>query len=344
MSNVKDHPTKNVVTVAAPSLSKRDFTIIPNAIIDHPELSDRAVRLLVHLLSKSSDYVFYDEKLRELLKCGRDGLKIAFKELRQAGYVTNIATLNDYGSVCGSRRLFSDKPEFIDAKPNLCVVRSRPPEKPVSLGNTRPPEKHVALETSQSSPLYTNTKILNNNNNYSTNNPREVVVASLGENEMELLVNKLVEYGAAKPQAEKWAKMGEKRVSEVLRLMDERMPTIRDKGAFMFNAFRLDWMPSGKIKTSQEATKKPTKTKEEAMEWARNEWWIELDDQDKIKAFDKAIDISTKTNRFVFLDMAKPIQRQNIVAKSFDREPIFSLMVETLFMDISRLQSRLFAF
>lgn len=334
MSKIKDFVPRKIITVADESVHQANFTIVPNEIINHSKLSERSKLLIIYLISKSSDYQFYDESIRAFLKCGRDALEGAFRELRDTGYVANVAVLDEQRKVCGSKRVFSNYPKFISKKPHLSVVKPRCPEKPGSLENPRCPEKPGPVETRASSPLYTNTDLVSfNKNNNSTNTPREgdvAVVDFSGDKQMELLVKKLIEYGASKLDAEKWAKVGPVRVDEVIRLMDERRATIQNEGAFMRKAFDLGWMPSGKPRSPTVATKKPTY--DEFMSWVKNDWWPLLTDKEKESKFEEV-----KSRSIVFNNLHGSTQRQDIVLKSFDSGPIFKFMIDLLFPVPSRL-------
>lgn len=66
---------------------KNNFTQIPNEIITS-ELSDKALRVLLYLYSKPSDWVIYQTKIAKDLRVTRKTVNANVKELKDAGYIT----------------------------------------------------------------------------------------------------------------------------------------------------------------------------------------------------------------------------------------------------------------
>jgi hypothetical protein len=64
-----------------------NFTIVPNAIFEHPELSIEAKGVLGYLLSRPADWTIRLTHIGPALKIGRNKTERIFLELRETGYV-----------------------------------------------------------------------------------------------------------------------------------------------------------------------------------------------------------------------------------------------------------------
>lgn len=67
---------------------RKDFTIIPNALINDDERSDRARFLFIYMASKPDDWDFYQEPLAKSLGYSVDTLRKYISELMDAGWMT----------------------------------------------------------------------------------------------------------------------------------------------------------------------------------------------------------------------------------------------------------------
>lgn len=131
----------NTKTIAGESVHALPFTMVPNAIHDHPDLSSRSKLLMWHLLRQPKGWIFHDSKIKEFLGCGRDALESSFKELRKAGYVQNIVNYDASGKVSGSKRIFENYPKFLSQVKSVDALNTRAPShqgplKPGHINNT----------------------------------------------------------------------------------------------------------------------------------------------------------------------------------------------------------------
>lgn len=67
----------------------RDFTIVPNSLIQNENLSLRDIGLLVYMLSLPDDWEFSIRGLDAIFKNdGRDAVSVSLKRIEAAGYLT----------------------------------------------------------------------------------------------------------------------------------------------------------------------------------------------------------------------------------------------------------------
>lgn len=66
---------------------KSDFTIIPNEIINNPNISWKAKGIFSYLASKPDNWNFYREEIKKHATDGLRALKSGIKELEDAGYL-----------------------------------------------------------------------------------------------------------------------------------------------------------------------------------------------------------------------------------------------------------------
>jgi|GEM_PF-1541756 len=116
---------KRTITVPDEDTQFLPFTAVPNEIIDDPRIIPTGKLLMVYLLKHAGipGWQYQDSAMYKFLECGRDKLEAAFKSLRQAGYVTTIIKYDDKGRVCGSKRIFSRTPKYLELnKSKLKIV------------------------------------------------------------------------------------------------------------------------------------------------------------------------------------------------------------------------------
>lgn len=66
---------------------RSNFTIVNNNIINDERLSMKARGLLVYMLSKPDDWVFYETEITKAGPDGRDAIRSGIREIEQAGYL-----------------------------------------------------------------------------------------------------------------------------------------------------------------------------------------------------------------------------------------------------------------
>jgi hypothetical protein len=67
---------------------RKDFTIIPNDLIEDNSISDRGRFLFIYLASKSNDWTFYNKQLCKALVYSEDTLRKYMSELENKGWIT----------------------------------------------------------------------------------------------------------------------------------------------------------------------------------------------------------------------------------------------------------------
>ena len=76
---------------------KKEFTIIPNALINDNNLSDRARFIFVYMASKPDDWIFYNSEISKSLKLTIDTLRKYMKELFASGWITKHEQIREMG-------------------------------------------------------------------------------------------------------------------------------------------------------------------------------------------------------------------------------------------------------
>lgn len=81
--------------------SKKNFSIIPNEILNSLDLSLRAKGLICWMLSKPDDWVFYKKNIYKGMTEGRDAINKAWAELVLAGYIHSSPVRGENGKMDG---------------------------------------------------------------------------------------------------------------------------------------------------------------------------------------------------------------------------------------------------
>lgn len=66
---------------------ERDFTVVPNALLNDITIGIDSRGLLCYLLSKPEDWEVFDYDLEDVCQCGRDRVKRMLSELKRTGYL-----------------------------------------------------------------------------------------------------------------------------------------------------------------------------------------------------------------------------------------------------------------
>ena len=67
---------------------RKSYTRVSNSIFRDPRLNATSAGLLMYMLSKPDDWVFYKKNLQDMTGLGRDALEKNLKALERAGYLT----------------------------------------------------------------------------------------------------------------------------------------------------------------------------------------------------------------------------------------------------------------
>lgn len=131
------------------SKSTEKFTVIPNAMIQRPDLSAKAKGLLCYILSLPSDWVINKSEVHKHFKDGLDAIRSGFKELEKAGYILSVEIRNDKGHFKGYNYIVYDEPQL---------------EKPISENpiSVKPISENPTLQKKQLTKETVNKEIINN--------------------------------------------------------------------------------------------------------------------------------------------------------------------------------------
>ncbi len=105
---------QDTISELSPKARRKDWFPIYNALVDNFTLSNQAIFLLIFIIRQSpTKFVLRDSYLRRRMDCQQKKLERLIRELRQAGYVRNVSIPGENGKFSGSKRIFSDIPEFL---------------------------------------------------------------------------------------------------------------------------------------------------------------------------------------------------------------------------------------
>lgn len=148
--------------------NKRNFTQVSNSAIDNKKLSLQAKGLLVEMLSKPDDWVFYKSNILDWATNGRDSTNKAFKELEEAGYVETKQEHGELGKFTSLIITVYDEP-FTDNR--LLETRQR---------------ETSNWKTVNGKPATTNTNLTNTNTNTNNTNNKNTSSQPKADSESDL--------------------------------------------------------------------------------------------------------------------------------------------------------------
>lgn len=96
---------------------KKDFTIIPNDLINNAELSRDSRFLFVYLCSKPDNWIFHNKTIERDIDCSKDSRVKYMKELSDAGWVTVKQNISKDGKFGNNEITLNPYPKFSDALP-----------------------------------------------------------------------------------------------------------------------------------------------------------------------------------------------------------------------------------
>lgn len=103
-----------------------NFTIVPNAIFEHPDLSVEAKGLLGYLLSRPPDWKIRLAHIGPTLGIGRDKTERIFQELKEAGYVIRGKQQRPAGKWGAAQFEVWDEPNLAKGRPLGAAVGTLP--------------------------------------------------------------------------------------------------------------------------------------------------------------------------------------------------------------------------
>jgi len=93
---------------------RSNFTTLPNELIRDPNLSWKALGILVFVLSLPDNFRLRLSHLSKQKKSGRDATRTGLQELQQAGYLRIKRERGERGKFSHTTWLVSDQPEYRD--------------------------------------------------------------------------------------------------------------------------------------------------------------------------------------------------------------------------------------
>lgn len=111
---------------------QRDFTILSNAVCQDSRLSPRALGVLVRILSRPDDWRTTSDLLAADFGVGRDSIRSAMNELREAGYMQLHKVQNESGHWSTFWTVHEEPEEAIEDNVAQPKTEYPAPEKPAS--------------------------------------------------------------------------------------------------------------------------------------------------------------------------------------------------------------------
>ena len=111
---------------------QRDFTILSNAVCQDSRLSPRALGVLVRILSRPDDWRTTSDLLAADFGVGRDSIRSAMNELREAGYMQLHKVQNESGHWSTFWTVHEEPDEAIEDNVAQPKTEYPAPEKPAS--------------------------------------------------------------------------------------------------------------------------------------------------------------------------------------------------------------------
>lgn len=91
---------------------RKDFTMIPNNLIEDNTISDRGRFLFIYLASKSDDWSFYNRQLCKALSYSEDTLRKYMLELESKGWITRYLKNRNQGRFSSNIYVIHETPNF----------------------------------------------------------------------------------------------------------------------------------------------------------------------------------------------------------------------------------------
>ncbi len=114
---------------------RKDFTLIPNDLIEDSSISDRGRFLFIYLASKSDDWTFYNKQLCKALAYGEDTLRKYITELENKGWITRYTKMREQGKFTSNIYVIHESPQINILDTISSNRKNTNTEKPVSEKN-----------------------------------------------------------------------------------------------------------------------------------------------------------------------------------------------------------------
>ena len=88
---------------------KKRYGVVPNEILNNPELSLKAKGLFAYLQSKPDGWKFSVERIAKQTKEGADAVRSAIRELEEKGYLRRIPVKEKNGRFAGYDYLLTEE-------------------------------------------------------------------------------------------------------------------------------------------------------------------------------------------------------------------------------------------
>ena len=119
MSTVTPTDYRKAQTIFRRAPRDRNFTILPNAMIEDANLSWGARGVLSYLLSRPDNWTIRFTDLLRRGTSGRDQLRGYLAELRDAGYLLTEALKDERGRFVGKQVMAFDMPRHANSQPQV---------------------------------------------------------------------------------------------------------------------------------------------------------------------------------------------------------------------------------
>lgn len=144
---------------------RKDFTIIPNQLINDANLSRDSRFMFVYLCSKPDNWKYHNSVIERELNCSKDSRIKYMKELAESGWISIEQKRGEGGSFAENNIILNPFPKFVNG-----VVKKLQPEKTVAGKNGS-----RKITTHNNTDLFNNTNNFNNTEDIIENLPKKVL-------------------------------------------------------------------------------------------------------------------------------------------------------------------------
>ncbi|SEB51409.1 Helix-turn-helix domain-containing protein [Tenacibaculum sp. MAR_2009_124] len=90
---------------------QKDFTIIPNDLIEDNSITDRGRFLFIYMASKPNDWTFFNKQLCKALAYSEDTLRKYMSELENKGWITRYTKMREHGKFTSNIYVINESPK-----------------------------------------------------------------------------------------------------------------------------------------------------------------------------------------------------------------------------------------
>lgn len=243
---------------------KSHFTIIPNSIIDNPNLSFRAKGIYTYLRSKPDSWEFKVDNIAKVSMEGRDAVRAGIKELENAGYLEKVANKQGNGKFSGWIWIVYETPIISESD----GLTENPFVRETSNGTTENPSdgKTVVrkncpseIQEENSNTILNKTILSNNNNNMPTTDEKnnvvvgDVLISSVEAESVQIINKVLDEKGLSllDPNRKSFGliqKLAKLEKDKIIKLVNELILAELGIGFLVANPNKIDILLDGKMR------------------------------------------------------------------------------------------------